>query len=86
MDMTQCLIEVDSSVVVIEQGIMGCLERYDENNELIQASDVDNQHTLSLVEMLLKANSETANCEHEDMCVVQSLNHTRYCRLFVPKY
>jgi hypothetical protein len=53
-DMISCLLEVDSSAKVIENAISGVITAKGHN-------------TLKLIEMLLKANPEAANCSHEPL-------------------
>jgi ankyrin repeat protein len=76
MDMILCLIEVDSSVEVIEGAICSCLS----SGSIEQMSSTQpgsiGHYKLTLITMLLNANLEAARCENEDLihCICQ---HTR---------
>jgi len=75
MDMILCLIKVDSSVEVIEDAIISCLSINIEDAIIsclsidlklgsIQAGSVGH-YKLTLIELLLKANPEAAQCRNE---------------------
>lgn len=68
-DMIQCLIEVDSSVAVIENRISCSIQGHFEDYRPV--SDIKpgsiGHHTLTMVEILLKANPEAAKCEHQNL-------------------
>jgi hypothetical protein len=59
MDMIQCLIEVDSSVKVVEDAIYNCL--------CTEYSHHSVEYRLKSIEMLLKANPEAALCANVDL-------------------
>jgi ankyrin repeat protein len=65
-EMVACLVEINSSVQVIYDGVMGCLESYEtlepECQRLYPGSRGEN--TLILLGILLKANSEVTNYRH----------------------
>lgn len=64
MNMMHCLIEVDKSVAVIENGIRGCSERHAINCNTTEEG-FTGHHMLMLINMLLKTNPKAAECDNE---------------------
>lgn len=83
-DMVRCLIEVDNSLEIIENGISSCLASISKNWESNQMSDITpgsiGHHVLTLVDMLLNANPEAAKCD--SVCMLLNICNTTRGDLF----